>query len=105
MKGKALRKHSLHEKTAASVLLKPFIIFKCKQHACTHHHLFPATPGVWRTVGGVVIPMEQGPGAYWAVTKPEFWAEQRCTEMDYNKGFRLDDTLCESVESVICEKD
>jgi len=25
MKGKALRKHSLHEKTAASVLLKPFI--------------------------------------------------------------------------------
>jgi len=24
MKGKALRKHSLHEKTAASVLLKPF---------------------------------------------------------------------------------
>jgi len=26
MKGKALRKHSLHEKTAASVLLKPFIM-------------------------------------------------------------------------------
>ena len=25
MKEKALRKHSLHEKTAASVLLKPFI--------------------------------------------------------------------------------
>jgi len=25
MKGKALWKHSLHEKTAASVLLKPFI--------------------------------------------------------------------------------
>jgi len=25
MKGKALRKHSLHKKTAASVLLKPFI--------------------------------------------------------------------------------
>ena len=25
MKGKALRNHSLHEKTAASVLLKPFI--------------------------------------------------------------------------------
>jgi len=25
MKGKAPRKHSLHEKTAASVLLKPFI--------------------------------------------------------------------------------
>ena len=25
MKGKALRKHSLHEKTAASVLLKLFI--------------------------------------------------------------------------------
>ena len=25
MKGKALRKHSMHEKTAASVLLKPFI--------------------------------------------------------------------------------
>jgi len=25
MKGKALRKHSLHEKTAASALLKPFI--------------------------------------------------------------------------------
>jgi len=25
MKGKALRKHRLHEKTAASVLLKPFI--------------------------------------------------------------------------------
>jgi len=25
MKGKALRKKSLHEKTAASVLLKPFI--------------------------------------------------------------------------------
>jgi len=25
MKAKALRKHSLHEKTAASVLLKPFI--------------------------------------------------------------------------------
>ena len=56
MKGKALRKHSLHEKTAASVLLKLFIssnewchttdaplaheqnsIFKCKQHTCTHH--------------------------------------------------------------------
>jgi len=55
MKGKALRKHSLHEKkTAASVLLKLFIssnewshttdaplahernsIFKCKQHTCT----------------------------------------------------------------------
>jgi len=41
MKGKALRQHSLHEKTA--VLLKPFIsgterchtnsILKCKQHA------------------------------------------------------------------------
>ena len=27
MKGKALRKHSLHEKTAASVLLKLFISF------------------------------------------------------------------------------
>ena len=25
MKGKALRKHSLHEKTAASVLLKPYV--------------------------------------------------------------------------------
>jgi len=25
MKGKALRKHGLHQKTAASVLLKPFI--------------------------------------------------------------------------------
>jgi len=25
MKGKSLRKHSLHEKTAGSVLLKPFI--------------------------------------------------------------------------------
>ena len=56
MKGKALRKHSLHEKTAASVLLKLFIssnewchttdaplahdrnsIFKCKQHTCTVH--------------------------------------------------------------------
>ena len=56
MKGKALRKHSLHEKTAASVLLKLFIssnewchttdallahkrnsIFKCKQHTCTLH--------------------------------------------------------------------
>jgi len=30
MKGKALRKHSLHEKTAAS-------FFKCKQHTCTLH--------------------------------------------------------------------
>ena len=29
MKGKALRKHSLHEKTAASVLLKPFISSAC----------------------------------------------------------------------------
>jgi len=28
--GKALRKHSLHEKTAASVLLKPFISSKPK---------------------------------------------------------------------------
>jgi len=58
MKEKALRIHSLHEKTAASVLLKPFIssnewchttdpppplahkrnsIFKCKQHTCTLH--------------------------------------------------------------------
>jgi len=56
MKGKALRKHSLHEKTAASVLLKLFTssnewfhttdallaheqnsIFKCKQHTCTLH--------------------------------------------------------------------
>jgi len=58
--GKAIRKHSLHEKTAASVLLKLFIsgnewchttddpsaraelheqnsIFKCKQHTCTLH--------------------------------------------------------------------
>jgi len=54
MKGKALRKHSLHEKTAASVLLKLVIssnewchttdaplahkrnsIFKCKQQTCT----------------------------------------------------------------------
>ena len=26
MKGKALRKQSLHEKTASSVLLKPFIV-------------------------------------------------------------------------------
>jgi len=38
MKGTALRKHSLHDKTAASVLLKPFIkatVFyrvKTKQH-------------------------------------------------------------------------
>jgi len=33
MKGKALRKHSLHEKTAASVLLKPFnIIIKYILH-------------------------------------------------------------------------
>ena len=56
MKGKTLRKHSLHEKTSASVLLKLFIsgnewwhttdaplaheqnsIFKCKQHTCTLH--------------------------------------------------------------------
>jgi len=55
MEGIALRKHSLHEKTTASVLLKPFIssnewchttdalahernsIFKCKQHTCTLH--------------------------------------------------------------------
>ena len=56
MKGKALMKHSLHEKTAASDLLKLFIsgnewwhttdaplaheqnsIFKCKQHTCTLH--------------------------------------------------------------------
>jgi len=27
MKGKALRKHSLHEKTAASVLLKLFMLY------------------------------------------------------------------------------
>ena len=31
MKGKALRKHSLHEKTAASVLLKLFISGKDRQ--------------------------------------------------------------------------
>jgi len=52
MKGKALRKHSLHEKTAASVLLKLFMndatpltplaherksISKCEQHTCTLH--------------------------------------------------------------------
>ena len=55
MKGKALRKHSLHEQTAASVLLKPFISsnewchttdapsawaelhVKCEQHTCTLH--------------------------------------------------------------------
>jgi len=32
MKGKALRKHSLHEKTAASVLLKLFISSNDKYH-------------------------------------------------------------------------
>jgi len=36
MKGKALRKHSLHEKTAASVLLKLFISGK---EICTQHYL------------------------------------------------------------------
>jgi len=40
MKGKALRKHSLHEKTAASVLLKLFIsgnewCLKTNVHVCT----------------------------------------------------------------------
>ena len=36
MKGKALRKHSLHEKTAASVLLKLFISSKVfSVHAIT----------------------------------------------------------------------
>ena len=33
MKEKALRKHSLHEKTAASVLLKPFISSKLMNDA------------------------------------------------------------------------
>jgi len=56
IKGKVLRKHRLHEETAASVLLKLFLslvmnvatpltpgaheqnsIFKCKQHTCTLH--------------------------------------------------------------------
>jgi len=36
MKGKALRKHSLHEKTAASVLLKLFISITLQyQNMCT----------------------------------------------------------------------
>ena len=40
MKGKALGKHSLHEKTAASVLLKPFIqILKFNNEAGYLRHL------------------------------------------------------------------
>jgi len=42
MKGKALRKHSLHEKTAASVLLKPFI---CSNEWCH------TTDAPWRMSG------------------------------------------------------
>jgi len=40
MKGKALRKHSLHEKTAASVLLKLFISGKSVQIFFTFHTQF-----------------------------------------------------------------
>jgi len=49
--------------------------------------------------------MAQGPGTYWAAGKPQFWAEQHCTEMDYKYGFKLDDEYCGTVESVICERD
>ena len=38
MKGKALRKHSLHEKTAASVLLKPFISSNERCHTTIKFH-------------------------------------------------------------------
>jgi len=47
MKGKALRKHSLHEKTAALVLLKPFISSK---EWC---HTTDAPPSAWAELNSI----------------------------------------------------